>query len=364
MHRFAAIHKSFSRFFNMPAVVISLLMSLLSAPSFAAVILQYHHVSNDTPKITSISPSQFSAHLALLKEKQYTVIALPELLKKMEAGQDLTNHVAITFDDGYINLLEHAVPELERYQYPYTIFVNPDVVDKKVKNFLTWADLKKLGENGATIANHGLHHDSLARIPTGTSVEEWTQMQGQQILQAEARIKEQTGQSVRLYAYPYGEYIPQVQQWFKENNFTAFSQQSGAVASFTDKTQIPRFPVSYPYDQLESFSDKLNTLAFDLTPAQDSDITVVNHGFVKELVMRVNTMDFHPKLLACYVSGMGKQEVTWLDERTFKVTLDQDLKPGRQRSNCTAPSISKPSRYYWYSKPWFVLKPDGTWFPL
>jgi len=37
---------------------------------------------------------------------------------------------------------------------------------------------------------------------------------------------------------------------------------------------------------------------------------------------------------------------------------------GRVRSNCTAPSISQPGRYYWYSKPWFILKAGKHWYPL
>ncbi|QOL27216.1 polysaccharide deacetylase family protein [Thalassotalea sp. LPB0316] len=330
----------------------------------AAVILQYHHVSTQTPKITSIAPEQFSKHLALLQEKQYQVVSLPDLMTKVAAGQNVVNHVAITFDDGYNNLLEHAIPELEKYGFAYTIFINPQVVDQKSASSLTWAELKALTKRGATIANHGLTHDSLARIPTGTSIAEWVKQKGDEILAAQAKIAQETGQDYRLFAYPYGEYTPEWQAWLKDNDFIAFSQQSGAVGDFTDLTIVPRFPVSQPYDKIANLSDKLNTLAFDLTPLATSKSTVVSYGSVKELVMQVNNLDFHPKLLACYVSGLGKQEVTWLDETTFKVSFTQDLKPGRQRCNCTAPSISMPSRYYWYSKPWFVLQQDGQWFPL
>ena len=46
---------------------------------------------------------------------------------------------------------------------------------------------------------------------------------------AEKIIKEKTNQSWRYFAYPYGEYDPAVQQWALDNNFVAFSQQSGAV---------------------------------------------------------------------------------------------------------------------------------------
>jgi len=33
-------------------------------------------------------------------------------------------------------------------------------------------------------------------------------------------------------------------------------------------------------------------------------------------------------------------------------------------SDSTPPSISQPGQYYWYSKPWFILKESGAWYPL
>jgi len=41
------------------------------------VILQYHHVSNNTPKITSTPPDVFAEHLAYLYE-HFNVVALPD----------------------------------------------------------------------------------------------------------------------------------------------------------------------------------------------------------------------------------------------------------------------------------------------
>ena len=48
-----------------------LLLYALSFNSLAAVILQYHHVSDTTPKSTSISPAQFELHLHYLKNNDF-----------------------------------------------------------------------------------------------------------------------------------------------------------------------------------------------------------------------------------------------------------------------------------------------------
>ncbi|HBY85746.1 MAG TPA: polysaccharide deacetylase, partial [Colwellia sp.] len=61
-------------------VSVVLLLSIAFS-SHAAVILQYHHVSDSTPASTSISPKQFEVHLQYLKDNNFKVVALSELIE-------------------------------------------------------------------------------------------------------------------------------------------------------------------------------------------------------------------------------------------------------------------------------------------
>jgi hypothetical protein len=61
---------------------------------------------------------------------------------------------------------------------------------------------------------------------------------------------------------------------------------------------------------------------------------------------------------------LGKQKIAWQGDNRFTINFSGDLPVGRVRCNCTAASISKPGRYYWYSKPWFILKEGGEWYHL
>ncbi len=64
----------------------------------AAVILQYHHVSNDTPASTSISPEQFEAHMQYLADNSFRVVALSEIMNSITKQQPIPDKtVAITF---------------------------------------------------------------------------------------------------------------------------------------------------------------------------------------------------------------------------------------------------------------------------
>lgn len=347
----------------------ALCLFLFHSVSFAAVVLQYHHVSDETPASTSISPKQFEAHLQYLKDNHFTVVPLPDVVNAIKQQKPLADKlVSITFDDAYVDLLTLAKPLLDKFNYPYTIFVNPGIIERyesrKKSPYLTWNQLKLLSDDGVILANHGFEHDSLARIPDGLSESDWLVQQGKLLHQAEAIIKEKTGQNWRYFAYPYGEYSPATQAWIKANGFVAFSQQSGAIGLSSDLTSLARFPASKPYDKLSSLRDKLNSLPLAIGLEGEQAQTIVKHKQSKSVTFSVTADDFYQSQLNCYISGLGKQKVEWLDDNHFSITFSDDLPVGRVRCNCTAASISQPGRYYWYSKPWFVLKPDGAWYHL
>jgi len=184
------------------------------------------------------------------------------------------------------------------------------------------------------------------------------------LLKSEQIIKEKTGQNWRYFAYPYGEFTPAIQQWIEEYNFVGFSQQSGAVGLTSDLTIIPRFPASQPYDKLASLRDKLNSLSLAITLDQQHQQTIYPVNKLTSVAFSVQSEDFNKGQLSCYVSGIGKQKVVWRGEDSFTIDFSAPLPTGRVRCNCTAPSISEPGRYYWYSKPWFILKEGGQWYPL
>ncbi|MBU2869530.1 polysaccharide deacetylase family protein [Colwellia sp. E2M01] len=346
----------------------SLLMSI-SLNSYAAVILQYHHVSDSSPSSTSISPKQFEVHLQYLKDNGFKVVPLSNLIDGIKKQTPLADKsVAITFDDAYIDILTQAKPILDKFNFPYTIYVNPGIINRNDKKsssqYLSWDQLKALADEGVIIANHGYEHHSMARTPKGLTQQEWLDKQTTSLLKAEQLIKEQTGQSWRYFAYPYGEYDLAVQAWIEANNFVAFSQQSGAIGLNTDLTSVPRFPASQPYDKISGLRDKLNSLPLDISLTGEQAKTVFVYEEAKNITFEVASDDFYKSGLNCYISGLGKQKINWHDDEAFSITFSTSLPVGRVRANCTAASISKPGRYYWYSKPWFVLNADGSWYHL
>ena len=119
-----------------------------------------------------------------------------------------------------------------------------------------------------------------------------------------------------------------------------------------------------PYDKISSLRDKLNSLPFNIQLQGDQAETIFEYKQAKNITFSIETDDFYKSQLNCYISGLGKQKIQWQGDNSFTIHFSGDLPTGRVRCNCTAASISQPGHYYWYSKPWFILKKGGEWYHL
>lgn len=101
----------------------------LRRPSTRAIILLYHSVSEAAfdPWALCVRPEDFAAHLEILRRRA-RVLSLNEMLDALERGTLPERAVAITFDDGFVDNLEHARPHLERHGFPATVFVTAGLV--------------------------------------------------------------------------------------------------------------------------------------------------------------------------------------------------------------------------------------------
>jgi peptidoglycan/xylan/chitin deacetylase (PgdA/CDA1 family) len=211
------------------------------------------------------------------------------------------------------------------------------------------------------IANHGLDHKSMVKIPFGVAEKDWVNQRLSDLETSEIILTSKLNTSYKYFALPYGEYSANVQTQLSEMGYVVFTQQSGAVGLQTELTSIPRFPASMPYDNLDTLEAKLYSLPFQISKETQLSETVVRKGEVAVTNVKLDVVDFEPKAVQCFISNLGKAKVTWVTEREFDIELPVQLQPGRTRSNCTAPSLRQPGRYYWFSKSWFVPYDDGTW---
>ena len=333
-------------------LLLSCLYVAMVANVQAAVMLIYHHVATDTPRITSVSPDELRQHLQYLKDNEYQVIGLDVLIQQLKTGQAVAdNAVVITFDDSYENNFTAAHPLLQEFNYPYTMFISPGSIDKRDGPLLSWQQVKQMSDDGVLIANHAMWHEHMAQPEPGESKADWRERMKQSILLAEDAIELHTGQRHQWLAYPYGEYSAELEQLVQELGFIGIGQQSGAINNATVLTRIPRYPAAGQYAKMEKLAEKLNTLAFTISDYHAVDpVTTANPP---TLTLSPTVADFKPAQLSCFIAGSSVKP-RWLNDNTFTISAPDKLKPGRSRYNCTAPSVSKKGYFYWYSQPWLI----------
>ncbi len=105
------------------------------------LVLGWHNVASTWlfPSNSGAGPKGMERQLRFLR-RSTNVVDLREALAALTTGRPLPPRaVAITFDDGYRDQLELAVPMLERLGLPATFFLVPGLLDRTVPAW--WEEL-------------------------------------------------------------------------------------------------------------------------------------------------------------------------------------------------------------------------------
>jgi biofilm PGA synthesis lipoprotein PgaB len=338
-------------------VSLIILLCWMVTPLSAAVILQYHHVSENTPAATSVTPEQFARHLDKLEQEGFQVLPLERLVERVREGVSPRDKLAaITFDDGYRTVHDTAIPMLEKRGWHATVFVTTDGIQQGWQEMMTPAMLADLQARGHQIANHTASHPHLVRRRDNENRAQWLERIKQEITAAQSQLETWLPQAPpRWLAYPYGEYSPEVEALLGDMDFIGFTQQTGALGALTDWQAVPRIPVNRHYADWQSLGDKVRSLPLPVTGTRpDSGITDAARP---ELVL---TLDGHwrERGVNCFAAGQAMTP-QWRDAGTLVLRAPEPLSAGRQRYTCTAPAGE--GRFYWYSWMW-LHKAGGQWY--
>tara|TARA_R110002072_G_scaffold4663_7_gene32579 strand:+ start:21790 stop:22920 length:1131 start_codon:yes stop_codon:yes gene_type:complete len=329
-----------------------------AAHSQHAVIAIYHHVSDSTPRSTSLTPQELRTQLEYLRDNQFEVWPLDRLLSAIKNRTTMPERVAVlTFDDAYESIYTTGFPMLQEFGFPMTLFVSTQPIDDNQRGYMSWEQIREMSDAGVIIANHMMHHPHMIDALPGESNTGRLQRLREELLTAEQRIAEETGQSHKILAYPYGEFDDDITDMVRELGFIALAQNSGAVGYHSDLTALPRYPLAGFYADIESAATKLNSLAFEiLEQSPRSPIT----DSTRPAVTLQLAGDFNTSQLGCYAGGQAL-DIEWLDREAvrFSIQPEQDFSARRFGYICTAP-MRGTNRYYWFNKFWTRPTPDNA----
>jgi peptidoglycan/xylan/chitin deacetylase (PgdA/CDA1 family) len=314
----------------------------------SAAIVLYHHVATDTPASTSLTPDQFRSHLEFIRDNGFEVLALDDLVHALEANTSLPEKtLAITFDDGYLSIFTEAFPVLTEFGFPFTVFISTGPIDQGLQNYMSWDQIRALSDGGVIIANHMVEHPYMLDKSTDQDDATWLANQRQELLQAQNRIKTETGQDHKLFAYPYGEYNDEIKFMIEAQGFVGFAQNSGAVNEYSDMSALPRFPLASIYANLATAGNKFLSKAFNvslLTP-----LSPVTTNSRPSATLQFSPGDYSLAQIGCFYNSKA-MSLNWTDRENgiVEITPTENAEGRRWRYICTAPDPNS-NRFYWYS---------------
>jgi peptidoglycan/xylan/chitin deacetylase (PgdA/CDA1 family) len=169
-------------------------------------ILLYHRVADDGDPL-SLAPARFREQMEFLAAAGYRAIDLVEALAMLDRGAVPPRTVALTFDDGFADVRDAALPVLAAHGFRATVFVTTGVTGgrcsfpwyERQPPVLGWDDVVALDREGTLrFEAHTVTHPSLLAIDDAAAQAE---IEGSRT-ELEARL----GRRVSAFAYPAGLY--------------------------------------------------------------------------------------------------------------------------------------------------------------
>lgn len=166
-------------------------------------MLYFHHVHPDLRHYTSVTPSAFDRALAQVGE-QLAPLSPQVVPSVREAAGHPEPTCLLTFDDGYADVFDHALPIMERRGWRAIMFVSVDLVGQVEQHpvrgplgHMTWDQLEELTRRGHVVASHGCAHIPYSRLLADAAQAD--------LDNAQRVLRERLPGAPDWFAYPFGE---------------------------------------------------------------------------------------------------------------------------------------------------------------
>jgi peptidoglycan/xylan/chitin deacetylase (PgdA/CDA1 family) len=170
-------------------------------------ILFYHRVADVSPNPWTMPRSMFARQIEWLR-RNYDIISLAEGQRRVSAGVNARPAVCLTFDDGYGENMEFALPLLIDLGLPCTYFVASqfvlenqpfphDVARGAPLRPNTLAELRELAAAGVEIGAHTRTHADLGQIHDRRQLRA-------EVIEAAHELEDAVASPIRYFAFPYG----------------------------------------------------------------------------------------------------------------------------------------------------------------
>ncbi len=210
----------------------------------------YHQIgkpwSRGTPyRGLTVHPNDFRRQMIWLRRLGYRGLSMGALMPYLK-GEKHGKVIGITFDDGYANVLQNALPILEECGFTATNYF----VVRQLGGSNIWDQtegvpsaalmdkngLKDWVKAGHEVGSHTLNHPVLSRLSPELALNE--------IRDSKTELEQISGTEVTAFCYPYGKYIDETAAFVKESGYlSATTTARGLVRMDDNLFTLPRVEV-------------------------------------------------------------------------------------------------------------------------
>ena len=183
-------------------------MQYLSSQSICPIsVLFYHRVADSHSNDWTITNDRFERQIRFCQEN-FEIIDLVEVQRRVRDHDSCSPTVALTFDDGYADNCEFAIPLLIERNLPCTYFVTTehvlaqtpfphDIDNGPTLKVNTKQQLREMSDAGIEIGCHTRTHCDFSKIFESDQIRS-------EIIDAKEELEQMIGKAVRYFAFPFG----------------------------------------------------------------------------------------------------------------------------------------------------------------
>jgi peptidoglycan/xylan/chitin deacetylase (PgdA/CDA1 family) len=220
-------------------------------------ILFYHRVAPEADEL-GVTPPKFAQQMQELACRGFTVVDLAAVTHALEAGADRDRLIGLSFDDGYQDVADHALPVLRDLGFRATVFISTAVTDglasftwyERQPPLMSWETISKLDAQGTLrFEAHTMTHPNLLQLTNDELRRE--------IVGSKHDLEQRLGRSVAGFCYPAGLFGDRERREVEAAGFAwAASCEPGVNTPSTDRLALRRRQIDR-HDTLLDFRAKV-----------------------------------------------------------------------------------------------------------
>lgn len=213
----------------------------------AVPVLTYHSIDGSGSPVSVAAP-EFARQMQALAGGGWTSLPLDAFMQGLRGAGWPARTFLLTFDDGYRNLLDEALPVTSALGFTGIVFVATDRVGARMSGdggpawtpdspLLDWDGLRDVASAGWTIGSHARSHRALPSLPADDVARELTG--------AKAAIEHKIGAPVTSFAYPYGASSAAVERIAADHYDACFGTTLAWVTPASRRARLERLDACY-----------------------------------------------------------------------------------------------------------------------